>query len=147
MKSSTLKRIGIAAACLLALYALLIWPTHVDAQATPVRQATISWTAPTQCADGSPIAACPITGYTIEKQSGSTWSSIGTTAANVTQFVQSDLALGTHTYRVITNSATGPSAPSSSASKVIAVPGPATNITVTISCTGTGCTATVTTGS
>jgi hypothetical protein len=28
-------------------------------------QATLTWTAPTQCADGTPITNCPLTGYTV----------------------------------------------------------------------------------
>jgi hypothetical protein len=28
-------------------------------------QATLTWTAPTQCVDGTPISNCPLTGYTI----------------------------------------------------------------------------------
>jgi len=100
--------------------------------AEPIRTATLTWTAPTACSDGSPIAQCAVTGYIIEKQAGSSWSQVGTTAANVLRFEQSNLPLGTHTYRVMASSANGPSSPSNAASKTIAVPGAPGSVVITV---------------
>lgn len=133
MKSINIEKVMIVLAIVLALYMLLVVPAN--AQTEPVRTATLTWTAPAACADGSPITNCPVTGYIVEKQNGSTWSPIGTTAEGVRRFEQTNLALGTHTYRVLANSAAGPSAPSSSASKTIAVPGAPGSIVVTITVT------------
>jgi hypothetical protein len=60
------------------------------------RAATLNWQAPTQCTDNSAISNCAVTGYIIEKQSGTNWNAIGETAANVLTFQEQNLALGLH---------------------------------------------------
>lgn len=99
------------------------------------RKATLTWTAPTTCDGGTALTNCPITGYAIQRQSGTVWNDIGVTAANVLTFTEQNLAPGTYTYRVLANSAAGPSPPSASASKSFVVPGAPTNLVITVTIT------------
>lgn len=108
-----------------------------DAQAQTVnRKATLTWEAPTTCVGGSPIANCPVLGYSVQKLSGtSTWTQVGVTAANVLTFTHENLPTGVHTYRVIATSEAGNSPPSNQVSKTIDVPGAPGNIVITITVT------------
>lgn len=120
--------------CILFVIILSCGISIANAQ-TVSRQANLSWTAPTVCADGSTITNCVVTGYIVQKQNGTAWDEIGTTAATVRTYVDGNLPLGTYTYRVLANSANGPSAPSASASKTLAVPGTPGALVVTITVT------------
>ena len=106
----------------------------VQAQ-TVTRQATLTWTAPTACEGGAALSNCPVKGYSVQKLTGTTWTQIGVTAANVLTYVDQDLPLGTHTYRVIATSDSGNSKPSNESSKTIAVPGAPGNIVITVTVT------------
>lgn len=117
--------------CFLALFTGL-------AQAQSVaRNAVVSWSAPSTCAGGAAISNCAITGYIVQKLNGTAWSEVGTTAANVTTFTHTNLPLGTHTYRVLANSAAGPSDPSPQGSKILDVPGAPGSIVITVTVTVT----------
>lgn len=74
----------------------------------------LSWSAPTACTDGSLIAACPITGYDVQTAPTATGAfvTIGSTAANVVEFIRPNVAEGSNCYRVVAKSAGGNSAPS-----------------------------------
>jgi len=111
---------------------LLMLSAVADAQTVQNRIATITWQAPTTCEGGAPITTCPITGYIIEKQNGANWVPIGTTAPNVRQFVEQNLALGSHSWRVLANSDSGPSLPSAVATRAIALPGTPGGVQVVI---------------
>lgn len=128
----------------LALYfvgvmALLMVSCYLSiAQAqTVTRQAVLTWQAPTTCAGGSPISNCPVTGYSVQKRQGTNWVELGTTGAAVLTYTDRNLALGSHSYRVLANSAAGPSAPSNESTKVIDVPGAPGSIVVTVTVTVT----------
>ena len=85
---------------------------------------TATWTAPTTCADGSPISNCPITKYTVYAGlSGSAKTVIGTTAANVTGF-SAVTGPGNWCLQVSASSTGGESALSSEACIVVPVPAP-----------------------
>lgn len=122
----------------LALLALLcILPVFAHAQtALKWNEDQVSWSAPTACSEGSPLADCPISGYRVERAAGScagTWSTAGTTAANILTFKVGSLVAGTNCYRVITLSAgTSESLPSAAKSQVTTppTPGAPTNVTV-----------------
>lgn len=120
-----------------AFVGTLLLSRHADAQTTTVRTATLTWTGPSACRSGSAIANCPVLGYSIQKQQGANWVEIGTTANNVLTYVDRDIALGTHTYRVLATSANGPSDPSNPGTKVIDVPGTPGNIVITVTVTVT----------
>lgn len=104
---------------------------------TATRQAVLTWQAPTACAGGSPIANCPVRGYSVQKRQGTTWVEIGTTTASVLTYTDRDIALGTHAYRVLATSDAGPSAPSNEVTKVIDVPGAPGSVVVTVTVTVT----------
>lgn len=102
---------------------------------TVSRQAVLTWVAPTACAGGAPITNCPVRGYSIQKQQGTTWVEIGTTTAAVRTYTESNIAIGSHSYRVIATSDNGPSAPSNEVTKVIDVPGAPGSVVVTVTVT------------
>lgn len=99
------------------------------------RRAVLTWIAPTACAGGAPISNCPIRGYSIHKLQGANWVEIGTTAATVLTYTESNLALGSHSYRVVATSDNGPSSPSNEVTKVIDVPGAPGTVVVTVTVT------------
>jgi hypothetical protein len=71
----------------------------------------LSWTAPTGCSDGTPIANCPVTGYRIERASSptaTTWVFVATTS--LTSYKATNVPAGQNCYRVAANSANGMSA-------------------------------------
>lgn len=97
----------------LALLALL--PTLAYAQA-PLRwnETQLTWTAPTQCAEGSPLTDCPITGYQLEVAQSCTatsWTPVATVPPDQLGFKHTGLTPGTRCYRVIALAET-PSDPS-----------------------------------
>lgn len=114
--------------------ALLVMGGVSDAQ-TINRKAILTWTAPTVCEGGGALTNCPILGYSIQKQSGTSWAEVGSTVANILTFTHENLPLGTHTYRVLATSAAGPSAPSAPGSKSFAVPGAPGNLVITVTIT------------
>lgn len=118
----------------LAFLGLSIYFTVAHAQ-TVTRQAVLTWQAPTACAGGSPIANCPVRGYSVQKRQGTNWVEIGTTATAVLTYTDRDIALGSHTYRVLATSDAGPSAPSNEATRIIDVPGAPGSIVVTVTVT------------
>jgi hypothetical protein len=122
---------------LIVAAALCLLFTGVAIAQTATRQAILTWQAPTACAGGSPITNCPIRGYSVQKRQGTTWVEIGTTTASVLTYTDRDIALGTHTYRVLATSDAGPSAPSNEVSKIIDVPGAPGSVVVTVTVTVT----------
>lgn len=124
---------------LIAMLAILVVScclTVANAQ-TATRQALLTWVAPTACAGGSALTNCPILGYSVQKRSGTNWIEIGTTAANVLTYTERDIALGSHTYRVLATSAAGPSGPSNEVTRIIDVPGAPGSVVVTVTVTVT----------
>lgn len=121
----------------MCLAVLLVMFTNIASAQTVTRQATITWTAPTDCEGGAALSNCPITAYLVQKLSGTTWVELGTTPENVREYVDRNLALGTHTYRVIANSSAGAGLPSTQASKLIAVPGAPGSVVITVTVTVT----------
>jgi hypothetical protein len=100
-----------------------------DAPAQPApkwNEDRLTWTAPTQCADGSPRSACSLTGYRIERAASTTattWNTVGLTGPAVTTFLVGGLAPGRHCYRVIALAARN-SGPSNVACKMTVAPPP-----------------------
>jgi hypothetical protein len=86
----------------------------------------LTWRAPTQCADGSPRSACPLTGYRIERAASATattWTTVATTGPALTTFLIGGRTPGRHCYRVIALAATN-SRPSNVACSVTVAPPP-----------------------
>lgn len=121
--------ISLIAACLCLSLAA------TSAAQTVTRRAVLTWTAPTACAGGAPIASCPVTGYSVQKLQGTTWVQIGVTTATVLTYTDNNIALGSHRYRVLATSDAGPSAPSNEVTKVIDVPGAPGSVAVTVTVT------------
>lgn len=97
---------------------------------------TVSWTAPTMCADGTALTNCPLTKYTVyQGLSGTTPVAVGTTAPNVTTFASTNLAPGNWCYQVSASSSDGESALSNPACKVVPVPAPGAPGTPTVTLT------------
>ncbi len=119
---------------LVALMGISLWFAIANAQ-TATRQAVLTWVAPTACAGGSALSNCPILGYSVQKRQGTNWVEIGTTAASVLTYTERDIALGSHTYRVLATSAAGPSAPSNEVTRIIDVPGAPGSVVVTVTVT------------
>jgi hypothetical protein len=73
---------------------------------------TVTWTAPTTCTSGQPIANCAVTGYRVERSNSQngTYAAVGT--STTTTFVHSGAAAGVNCYRIIAVSAKGDSDPS-----------------------------------
>lgn len=105
------------------------------AQETTNRKATLRWTAPTACEDGSSLVQCPVLGYSIQKNIDDNWTQIGVTTADVLTYVDENLPLGVHTYRVLATSEAGPSLPSNEGSKSFNVPGAPGNLIITVTIT------------
>lgn len=98
-------------------------------QAVKWNEDVVSWNAPTQCTDGSPIGDCPITGYRLETAATPTataWTLVTTTAANVLSFKLTGLTSGQHCYRVIALSGSKSSNPSNVACDTAEGPAPGT---------------------
>lgn len=117
--------------------ALCVIVAGVAMAQTATRQAVLTWQAPTACAGGSPIANCPVRGYSVQKRQGTSWVEIGTTASSVLTYTESNIALGSHSYRVLATSDNGPSAPSNEVTKIIDVPGAPGSVVVTVTVTVT----------
>ncbi|MEP7247589.1 MAG: fibronectin type III domain-containing protein, partial [Gammaproteobacteria bacterium] len=62
--------------------------------------AVIGWTAPTQCADGTPVSNCPVTGYRLEY--GTNFGSSVSLAANVLTYTFTGLPAATYQGRLVT---------------------------------------------
>lgn len=114
---------------------LLLLITGIALAQTVTRRAVLTWTAPTACAGGAPISNCPVTGYSVQKLLGTTWTQIGVTTATVLTYTDNNIALGSHRYRVLATSEAGPSAPSNEVTKVIDVPGAPGSVAVTVTIT------------
>jgi hypothetical protein len=123
-------------AAIVAIGVCLIISGVASAQ-TVNRRAVLTWQAPTTCAGGATITNCPVRGYSVQKLEGTAWTEIGTTTSTVLTYTESNLALGTHRYRVLATSDNGPSAPSNEVSKVIDVPGAPGSVVVTVTVTVT----------
>jgi hypothetical protein len=115
--------------------ALCLMVAGIASAQTVTRRAVLTWTAPTACAGGAPISNCPVRGYSVQKQQGASWVEIGTTAAAVLTYTESNLALGSHSYRVVATSDNGQSSPSNEVTKVIDVPGAPGSVVVTVTVT------------
>ena len=99
---------------------------------------TINWGAPTMCTDGTPIANCPITKYTLYSGlSGTTKSVLGTTAPNVLTFSATGTGPGNWCIQVSASSAGGESPLSNEACVVVPVPAPGAPGTPTLTVTVT----------
>lgn len=96
----------------------------------------LTWTAPTTCSDGSPIANCPITGYRIETArtaTATTWTTQATVSV-VVAYIATNRLIGQNCYRIFTLTAAGESlTPSNIActNTVGLLPGPPTNLLIT----------------
>lgn len=102
------------------VYGLLAFvASKAEAQTIARDAAKVTWLAPTQCTTGEAITSCPVTGYRLEKQSGTTWAMVTTVGATVLTYLHTGLPVGPATYRVIALSAGGESAASNVAVKVI----------------------------
>lgn len=110
-----------------------------NAQSAPWNTNTVSYTGPTTCTSGQPVANCPVTGYRIERaatQTG-TYAAVGT--STTTSFTHLSAAAGQNCYRVIALSVQGESIPSTVTGAACKTnvepsgpPNPPTNVTVTI---------------
>lgn len=116
--------------------ALALAAVSANAQ-TVNRQAKLNWSAPTSCEGGlsNPAVNCPILGYSVQKLVNNVWTQIGVTTASVLTYTDSNLPVGTHTYRVLATSEAGPSAPSAQVSKPLNVPGAPGNLVITVTVT------------
>jgi hypothetical protein len=106
MKLVEHRLVGILALALIGLCATGI------AQAQAWNSNTVTWTAPTACTSGQPVANCPVTGYRVERsatQTG-TYAAVGTSATS--SFTHTSAAAGQNCYRIISLSVSGNSAPS-----------------------------------
>jgi hypothetical protein len=123
---------------LLATLALLVVSLCISAAAS-AQQAwdtnVLSWTAPTTCTSGQPIANCPVTGYRIERAATPTgaFAAVGTSPS--TTFTHLSAAAGQNCYRAIAMSAKGDSGPSTppfckTNTPPSGPPNPPTNLTV-----------------
>lgn len=119
----------------LALLLLLI-PLSAQAQ-TAWNTNTITYTAPTTCTSGQPIANCAVTGYRIERSATmtGTYASVGT--STTTSFTHLGAVAGLNCYRVVALSAAGESVPSTVTSAACKTnvepsgpPNPPTGVTV-----------------
>lgn len=121
----------------LLLVVLLVCVAATVSAQTVNRQAKLNWTAPTTCEGGvaNVPVNCPILGYSVQKLTNGTWTQIGVTTASVLTYTESNLAIGTHTYRVLATSEAGPSAPSNQVSKPLNVPGAPGNLVITVTVT------------
>lgn len=113
---------------------LLLVSTPASAQ-TVTRKATLVWTAPTTCKGGGAITNCPVRGYSVQKLVDNVWTQIGVTTATVLTYTDNNIALGTHTYRVLAISDAGPSDPSNEVSKTLDVPGAPGGVVITVTVT------------
>lgn len=115
--------------------ALCLMIAGIASAQTVNRRAVLTWSAPTACAGGAAISNCPVRGYSVQKLQGTSWVEIGTTAATVLTYTESNITLGSHSYRVLATSDAGPSAPSNEVTKVIDVPGAPGSVVVTVTVT------------
>lgn len=120
---------------ILAFVAVFFLGTTTAQAQTVNRRATLNWTAPTVCKGGAALSNCVVVGYSIQRLMNNEWTQVGTTAANVLTYTEQNLSLGTHTYRVLANSAGGPSDPSNEVSKSFDVPGAPGNLVITVTIT------------
>ncbi len=66
-------------------------------------EATITWIAPTKCADGSALDQCPAIGYNIEHhKADGTWEPVTTASPTVSSFKLVNLTAGAHEWRMLT---------------------------------------------
>ena len=95
---------------------------------------TVSWTAPTTCTSGQPVANCAVTGYRVERSATSTGTFAAVGTSTTTSFTHTSAVAGQNCYRVIALSAKGDSAPSNVACKAntqpSGPPNPPTNLVV-----------------
>lgn len=101
------------------LFAILLIAGTASAQTVARDAARLTWLAPDGCTTGEPITACPVTGYRVEKQSGTTWATVTTVGAAVLTYLHTGLPIGPASYRVVALSVGGESAASNVAVKVI----------------------------
>jgi hypothetical protein len=98
----------------------------------------LNWTAPAACADGSPISACAVTGYEIQRAPAASEPFVVVRGVGVTTTATlTAVAPGTHCYRLRANSAAGFGEPSNVACVTVEAPKPGapTNVTVTVTVT------------
>jgi hypothetical protein len=97
---------------------------------------TLTWTLPTQCADGTPISNCALNGIRIERKLGATgtWATRAIVGPTVTTYVDVGLPVGVNYWRLFSISVSGISVPTNEVSKdVLApLPGPPGNLAVQI---------------
>jgi len=94
----------------------------------------LTWSAPTTCTSGQPIANCPVTGYRIERASSQTGAFAALGTSQTTSYTHTGALAGVNCYRVVALSASGNSVPSNVACKTnvepSGPPNPPTNLTV-----------------
>ena len=94
----------------------------------------LTWSAPTTCTSGQPIANCPVTGYRIERASSQTGAFAALGTSQTTSYTHTGALAGQNCYRVVALSAAGNSVPSNVACKTnvepSGPPNPPTNLTV-----------------
>lgn len=119
-----------------ALGALLLLPIVSLAQTTPGlkwNEDQLSWTAPTQCADGSPIGDCPVTGFRVETATSTTgtWTTVATIGPVISHKV-TGVSAGQHCYRVFALSNALVSAPSNTSCATATGPAPGAPVLKTV---------------
>lgn len=122
-----MKRLYLLLALLLSSAAMAqqAWDTNV-----------ISWTNPTTCTTGEPIAQCPITAVRVEESATTTgtFRAVATLPTIGSTYTHVGVTAGQHCYRIIVDSGKGPSGPSNVACKTnvkpVGPPNPPTNLVV-----------------
>lgn len=121
-------------AAIIVFLCVIAMPTLAQTQAWDTN--IVTWTGPTTCVSGQPIANCPVTGYRVERASTTTgtFSQVGTTGPSVVTFTHNVASAGQNCYRVIALSNSGNSDPSNVACKTnvqpSGPPSPPTNLRV-----------------
>lgn len=78
-------------------------------------EATLSWKAPTGCANGGPITDCPLTAYEIERavqSANPVWASVLTVAPTLLTYKFTNIAPGKYLWRIKAASGSNVSVPS-----------------------------------
>lgn len=132
MKLHEHRIVGLGCAALL-LYCIV---GIAQAQAAPLwDQDQLTWVNPTQCVDGSPITACPLTGIRIQTAAtatAATWTLVTDAAPTAQAFLVTGLSAGPHCYRLISLSATANSSATTPVctTTVTPTPNPPSGLTV-----------------
>lgn len=122
----------LAALAVLASFAAEAQPACPAAPSVPVPrdQARLTWTAPTQYTDNTPIVAGTVLTFTVYRDGTANCTTTGSVAGQLA------LTVGTHSWTVTARVGTGPESPqSASASKTIPAPTPGAPTGITVAST------------